>query len=253
MADGNGFLDKDVTRDQVQSLSNSDALAAFFAHLGYGTEARIKQTPANLGIATQSLKRHIRSVELIADQDGLLQVYLFELKSVTVAATQGIARAFKARAGNYLVVLTSKYEHIDFVLMERSRPKKDDGNAFSQRQATVQPRTLSVSRRKPERRHLHLLRRFTYTESDPILQWDKLRSAYDAAYWSEEYFDNRALFSDYYLLNRLPDDPVWQEDPVRAYRKLRELYADARSKWAAESESNLRKGQRVRESKANGH
>ncbi|MFW6107182.1 MAG: hypothetical protein ACOC8A_00680 [bacterium] len=235
------LLDKEVTREDVQRLRDADRVAAFFAYLGYEAGARVKQTPANLGITADSLARSIKNVELIADQERELQVYLFELSSVTVAATQGIGRAFRNRKGNYLAVLTSDYERLDFVFFERALPAVQ-GGVFSQRQATIHPRTLWVSRRQPERRHLRLLQRLTYTESDPYYQYDKLRSAYAAAYWSEDHFDNRALFSDYYLLHRLPDDPAWQEDPTPAYRKLRQLYADARGRWGGESEADLRKG-----------
>jgi hypothetical protein len=69
-------------------------------------------------------------------------------------------------------------------------------------------------------RHLRVLRRLTWTEADPFGQFDKLRHAYDIAYWSETHFNNRGLFSDYYLTNRLrpadgsaPEFPEWSEDP----------------------------------------
>jgi len=156
----NAVLDQELTRERIQSLRNADAIAAFFAYLGYSTDARIAQTPANLGITTESVTHAIRRVELIADQEHLLQVYLFELASVTVAATQGIARAFRSRTGNYLLVLTSDYERLDFVLLERTLPR-ENGDDFSQRQASIQPRTLSVDRRKPEPRHLRILRRLS--------------------------------------------------------------------------------------------
>jgi len=239
------LLDKQVSRDHVQAIHNPDSIVAFFAYLGYHTDARIAQTPANLGITADSLVRSIRNVELIAEQEGLLQVYLFELSSVTVAATQGIARAFRGLAGQFLLVLTSDYSRLDFVLLERVLPQKERGKGedpFRRRQVGVQPRILSVDRRNPDERHVRVLRRLTYTESDPYYQYDKLRSAYDAAYWSEEHFDNRALFSDYYLLHRLPEMPEWKEDPTSAYRKLRDLYANARTQWAGKPEAELRDG-----------
>ena len=45
-----------------------------------------------------------------------LQVYLFELTSVTVAATRGIVRTFRDREGDYLLVLTDDFERLDFAL-----------------------------------------------------------------------------------------------------------------------------------------
>ena len=42
------FLDIDVTRQDIQSLSNAEAVAAFFARLGYNTEARTPQTAVKI-------------------------------------------------------------------------------------------------------------------------------------------------------------------------------------------------------------
>ncbi|MFQ5851862.1 MAG: Eco57I restriction-modification methylase domain-containing protein, partial [Candidatus Binatia bacterium] len=61
---------------------------------------------------------------------------------------------------------------------------------------------------------------------------DKLLSAYALADWSEEYFNNRALFSDYYLKARLQDFPEWREDPKPVYLRLRELYQGAPSRFS---------------------
>ena len=115
-------FDSDLAERDVQSLSNADAIAGFFARLGYSTEKRTPQTPGNLGIGTEGTLRPIKRIELIADQDGLFQVYLFELSSVTVGHTRALARAFRNRAGNFLLVLTSDYERLDFVLLERFIP-----------------------------------------------------------------------------------------------------------------------------------
>jgi len=77
-------LDRDIQHREIQQISSADAMAAFFAGLGYNTEARTVQTPGNLGITADGTLQPIHRIELIADQEGLLQVYLFELKSVTV-------------------------------------------------------------------------------------------------------------------------------------------------------------------------
>ena len=46
----------------------------------------------------------------------------------------------------------------------------------------------------------------SFTEEDAAYQWEKLRSAYMLAQWVKAYFNNRALFSDYYLQGA-PDRP----------------------------------------------
>ncbi|MEO8601715.1 MAG: hypothetical protein ABI629_03965 [bacterium] len=97
-------------------------------------------------------------------------------------------------------------------------------------------------RRNPSKVCLRVLRRLSYTEPDPIGQYDKLRSAFDIADWSEEHFNNRALFSDHYLRQRLPELPPWKEDPKPALRQLRALYERAASRWADEREDDLRRG-----------
>jgi hypothetical protein len=237
-------VDLDLQIEQVQGLSSRDVVAAFFALLGYNIAARTRQTPANLGITADTITRQIRHVELVADQDSLLQVYLFELASVTVAVTQGLARAFRNRAGNFLLVLTTRdYDHLDFVLLERYVPQGASPTAMvGRREGAVRPRVLSVERLKPTRVHMRVLRRFTYTEGDPIGQYEKLLSAYAVAYWSEEHFNNRALFADYYLLERLPMEPEWQDVSRDAYLAVRDLFRDARGRWAGKAEAELRKG-----------
>ncbi|MEW6300326.1 MAG: hypothetical protein AB1671_21745 [Thermodesulfobacteriota bacterium] len=103
----------------------------------------------------------------------------------------------------------------------------------------MRPRVLTVERLKPERLHLGVLRRFTWTESDPFAQYDKLLSAYALADWSEEFFNNRALFSDYYLLERLREFPEWGENPKPAYLQLRALYQGAASRFAGKDKNPL--------------
>jgi hypothetical protein len=112
-------LDIELGPSDVQSLSNAEELTAFFARLRYNTDTRISQTPVNLGITAEGIARPIKKIELIADRESLFQVYLFELTSVTITHTRALVRTFRNRAGNYLLVLTSDYERLDFVLLEK--------------------------------------------------------------------------------------------------------------------------------------
>lgn len=155
------MLDRDIRREDIQVLSNRDNVAAFFATLGYQTDARLVQSPANIGVTAESLARQITHIERIADHEGLLQVYLVELTSVTLAATRGIAAALRNRAGNYLLVLTHDYERIDFVLVEKLAPRLDQGQTIGQRQVSVRPRILTVERRNPTKVDLRVLRRLS--------------------------------------------------------------------------------------------
>lgn len=239
-------VDVDLRKHQVQDLSSPDAVAAFFAGLGWDTSARTPQTPANLGVGAQTLLDQVQHCELIAsDGEGWpLEVYLFKLTSLTVAATRGLARAFKNRAGNFLIVLTADYERIDFVLLERFVPEGASPTAtVGRKTADIRPRILSVERRNPGKVEMRVLRRFTYTAGDPVAQYDKLVSAYGIAEWSEDHFDNRNLFADYCLSERLPNSNEWkQESPKDAYSELSRLYENAAASWANKTEGELRSG-----------
>ena len=231
--------DNDLKSKDIQTLSSKEGIASFFATLGYDTEARLPQTATALGITAASLQRQIKDIEQLAVQDDgaePLYVYLVELASVTIATTQSLARALRNRMGNYLLVLTNDYERIDFVLIERILPQLSSSK-FSQSQVSVMPRTLTVNRRNPSKIDLRVLRRFTYTEADSDAQYDKLLSAYTIAEWSEPLFNNRALFSDYYLNERLPDLQEWRDRPETIYHRLRALFTDLRAYLAADSQT----------------
>ena len=223
--------DKNLSKSDIQTLATRDGVVAFFASLGYRTDARQAQSTVAMGIAVDSLKKHIKHIERIAvHDDGAepLDFYLVELTSVTVAARQGFARALRNRVGNYVLVLTDDYERLDFVLLQRSLPMFTRIPMMATKQVAVLPRVITVNRRDPTQVQLRVLRRFTYTEADADAQYDKLLSAYTVAEWSEPLFNNRALFSDYYLNERLPELREWQERPEGAYHRLRELLGGMR-------------------------
>ena len=235
-------FDYEITVPEIQELSSSDAISAFFAKLGYRTDIRTSQSAGNLGITADGTVRPIKNIELIADQEGLLQVYLFELTNVTITHIRSLCRNFRNRAGNFLLVLTSDYERLDFILVEKYIPStQKDSKSIVQQQVSIRPRPLTINRKKPETVDIRVLRRFSYTEADPFAQYDKLLSAYAIADWSEEYFNNRALFSDHYLMERLKQHKEWIDDPKPVFAQLREIYKSASSRFGNEPEAVLRK------------
>ena len=163
-------FDVELSAQDIQVLRDADSIAAFFSGLGYDTAARIPQTPANLGLS-EPLQKRVKRIELIADQDKLFQVYLFELQSVTVADIKAIGRAFRDKAGNFLFVVTDDYEEIEFVLLDRIG-KAITPTAISTASPSMTPRRFSVDRRHPTAVHRRVLRRFTWTETDPFGQFD---------------------------------------------------------------------------------
>lgn len=235
------MFDKEIRSEQIQAIRTSDGVAALFSELGYRTEARITQTADVLGITPESASLQIKNIERIADQEGRLQVYLFEVASLTQSLTHTIARAFRNRAGNYLLVLTADYNRLDFVLIERSLSISKT-ETLVPKQVTLRPRVVSIERQNPGRVHLRLLRRLSYTESAPEFQFEKLKSAFDMAEWSEEFFNNRGLFSDYYLIERVPNTESWKDDPKPAYRRLSELLNKGSERWAGKPKAEILTG-----------
>jgi hypothetical protein len=236
--------DVELTGKQIQSLSSADELARFFTYLHYPPDTRLPMTPESLQLtdALANATRHIERLTSVVSESGTLQIYLFELTSVTVAHRRALIRVFRDRVGNFLLVLTDDYKRLDFVLLERELPGLKGLNV-STRSMPVRPRVLSVDRRDPDRVALRVLRRFTFTEADALDQFDKLSSAFTVVEWSEPLFNNRALFSDYYLNERLPTLDEW-DDPEcsRAFRDIRGLFAQARRRFASEDAATVRQG-----------
>ncbi len=235
-------LDFDIKSSDLQTLSSADALALFFAKLGWNTNNRIVQTADNLGITSDYLKKSIKCIELIADQEGLFQIYLFQLSALTQQAEREITRVFRNRAGNYLFVLAHDFYRLDFVLLDRSDfdASKKEVSLLQPTAPVAQPKSIHIKRLDSTNVDLRVLRRFTYTEQDPFAQYEKIRAAYDIAYWSEENFNNRALFSDHYLKERLRELPQWAEDVKSAYREIEKIYLNARSRVSGKEELIIR-------------
>ncbi len=242
--------DQDLRAADIQALSSRDALVAFFAKLHWRTDARLTQTSLAMGITAESLQRQVKHIERVALQaDGIvpLSVYLVELTSVTVASMHGLANALRNVAGNYLLVLTDDYERLDFVLLERTLPALSPTGSITAgppRQVAIRPHILTVTRRNPSENeqtvNLRVLRRFTFTEADSDAQFTKLLSAYAIAEWAEPLFNNRALFSDYYLNNRLRSRNEWREPPEAPYHALRTLLTNARVQLSSKPASTAR-------------
>ncbi len=185
MTDAHDLLDIYLQPTALWDLADADALAALFAQLGYRTEGRIQQTPGNLGIQAEGTRRPIKSVQLLAEQEDSFQVYLFELSSVTVAHTQALARSFRNLYGIFLLVLTSDYERIDFVFLERYLPPAQEetlqGIPPQLLRHKLRPLVHTIQRRNPSRIDLRLLRLFTWTEADGYAQHDKVIYAFGQA------------------------------------------------------------------------
>lgn len=236
--------DLQLTKEDIGQLENVEQLIHFFARLDYDVDDAIAVDHATLGMDSEDLRQQIKRIHRLAsDLDQDLIIYLLEVRSVTVSLTQTIARRFRERTEETLLVFTKDYEQLDFVLLDREIAKgKTLGKALKQ---IIRPRSLTVNRRNPDPVAMRVLKRFTFTEADGVYQWDKLRAAYDVAEWAEPEFNNRALFSDYYLKHRLTDPkltPAWGEDVRPIGRRVQQLLSGARQRFTQKPEQMVRAG-----------
>jgi hypothetical protein len=238
--------DVELNASDIRQLENANEIAHFFAKLLYDVDARTNIPDYGvLGMGSADMRQHIHKIELIGKDpvDGDISIYLFEVRSATAKLRNDIARRFRERPENALLVLTQDYEELEFVLLERLLSKGQ--NRRTAVKQVIRPMPLMVNRLRPDAVPLRVLKRFTFTEEDADYQWEKLRSAYMLAEWSEEYFNNRALFSDYYLKERLTDPkitPEWDEDVRSVGREIYKHLITARKNYTSQPEGLIRKG-----------
>ncbi len=246
MAEPLSVNDAQLTAGDIRPLENADQIAHLFARLGYNVDERINIPDYSaLGMSGAELRQQIRKIELIGRDpaDGDIVIYLLEVRAVTAKLRNDIARRFRERPENALLVLTTDYAELEFVLLERVLSRSQSRRAALKQ--AIRPIPLTVNRLNPDPVALRVLKRFTFTEEDAAYQWEKLRSAYTLAEWSEEYFNNRALFSDYYLKQRLTDPqntPAWNEDVIPIGRTVFNHLANARKQYTRQSEKVIRQG-----------
>lgn len=248
MLDDTRVNDEPLDASDIRQIENADEVAHLFAKLRYDVDVRrVIPLDGTVYANTQDLKMQIHHHELIATDpvDEDIRIYLFVVRSVTAKLRNDLARNFlKTNDEKVLLVLTSDYEDIEFVYLERSNLQRASRKGLSLK-ITIRPIPLTVNRRNPATIALRVLKRFTFTEDDSDYQWEKLRSAYMLAEWSEEYFNNRALFSDYYLKSRFTDPkitPEWSEDVRPVGREMYQRIVSARKDYTRQTEQVIRSG-----------
>ena len=238
--------DEQLDASDIRRLESVDEITHFFAKLRYDVDERTNIPDyAALGMGSEDIRQHIHKIELIGKdpEDGDISIYLFEVRSVTAKLRNDIARRFRERPENALLVLTKDYEALEFVMLERVLSRSQSRRAALKQ--AIRPIPLMVNRLHPNPVALRVLKRFTFTEEDAVYQWEKLRSAYMLAEWSEEYFNNRALFSDYYLKERLTGPkitPARDEDVRPAGREIYKHIVTARKNYTRQTKDVIRKG-----------
>lgn len=230
--------DVNVSTQRISQLTSPDAVAAFFTELGYDTERRSELSPEAIGLSGDAAAAIQRIEVLCEDVEGFLRVAFVKLRSLTAKSRNDLTRVLGRTNIEHLLVLASDFATIEFVLIHKQRR---DSRAPG-RAASIQPIPLMIAldRKAPSTKELRAIRRFTWTKRDGLEQYDKLRSVFEAAAFTEEYFCNRALFADHFLMTRLRDDAAWQENPAAAFQGVRDLMRDPAKRWLEKGEQVVR-------------
>lgn len=235
--------DLELSTSEVGRITSPDALAALFDRLGYDTNCRTPLSPESIGYA--DTEQAIQSIELLAaDEEDFLRVLFVHVRSITAKVRNGLTRTLGKRNIDYLLVLTPDFDQFELVLIDKLKHRKTGPGA----QATYKPvaKTFGFSRKNlgsmtlQDRLTLRILRRMTFTAADGLLQYDKIRHAFDAVIYSDRYFQNRALFADHYLINRLPKVSAWGDNPTVAFGQTRQILADAQQRLLGKERPFLR-------------
>lgn len=230
--------DLNLTPKDFQGLTSADALAGFFSSLGYDTSPRKSLTAESIGLSGDSAAP-VRAIEVLSeDVEGFLRVVFVHLRSLTAKSRNDLARVLGRTNVDHLLILTSDFDTLEFVLLDKRR-RASRGPVEVQRIQVV-PLSLAVARKAVGARQLRTVRRFTWTGRDGLEQFDKLRGVFEAAAFSEDYFCNRALFADHFLLTRLREDAAWRDNPTEAFQRVKQLLADARGRWLNQGEQIVR-------------
>ena len=217
-------VDIDLSATDLTTVTSADGVAALLTRMGYPTDARKTVAAAALGLAGDSGVQHI---ELLSeDADGFLRTYLVQVKSVTAKNRNDLVRLLGRLNQDHLLILTKDYAEFEFDLIVKVKHQRNIGDDTTYRPTA---KTISVRRNTVDRGTLRVLRRFTWTASDGLAQYDKLRSVFEAAAYAGEYFQNRALFADHYLTSRLHTSPQWAESPNAAFAAIGQILRSART------------------------
>jgi hypothetical protein len=230
--------DVDLTAQEIAGLTSADALAAFFQRLGYDTSKRVALSPEAIGL--NDADKSFRTIELLSeDPEGFLRIVFAQVRSLTVKGRTDLVRSLSRFNQDHLIVMASDFQLLELVLIDKIKRRQQSPATVAAYKAV--PRVYAIQRKAPNRLDLRILRRLTYTQRDGLEQFDKLRSVFQAAAYTSEHYQNRALFADHYLDTRLREDPAWAESPNVAFATVKGLAANARERLGHKDESITRR------------
>lgn len=133
--------DLDLTSEQVSELASPDALAAFFATLGYDTSDRALLSPEAVGLAGEAAAA-IKRVELLSeDPEQFLRVVFAQPKALTAKARNDLVRVLGRSNRDHLLVLAADFDTLEFVFLDKRKGVRK-GPASGERIHVV-PKTIT--------------------------------------------------------------------------------------------------------------
>jgi hypothetical protein len=229
--------DVDLTAKEVLDLASPDAITTFLAKLGYDTADRKGLSAEAVGLSGEAASA-IKRIELLSqDPEGYLRVVFAQPKSLTVKVRNDLARVLGKTNPDHVLILASDFDVLEFVFLDKQ--KREQKGPGGPERIQIVPKVFKVDRRHPSPVELRILRRLTWTAKDALEQFDKLRSVFEAAIYTGEYFQNRGLFSDYFLRDRLREDPAWKDNPSELFAFVRDHVADVKARGNAKYKEAL--------------
>ncbi len=215
----------------IASVCDGESLRRLLEQLGYDVSKPLQLDAAGLGVAgpAQHLVKDVRRVAVFVDAPGRLpvEVYYCQIASHTVLVRKALTAAFKEKpaAGQLLILTTSRFDQLDFVQVMKSVVGAGGGGGGT---VAVDYKWFAVDRRRPTRVQMRAVNRLAVVGQSTFGQWMRIGDAFHLAQWAKEGFNNRNLFSDYFLEHRLrADASVWKEHQ-EAYRLIRQTLANAK-------------------------
>lgn len=168
-----------LSLEDLHLCKQPQALLRLFSILGYDVEAEaIPLSKGEIGFAPADAAA-IRSLYLLADQQGQLQVVLFELETLALARLRSLAGNLLNRGGHYLLVATDTYRRITFV-----NPRREAGR--------VKIRKLVVDTVHPTRHDLDVLEGLAAHDRDPASLYQAHCQAFDVERVTRRFYQEYA-------------------------------------------------------------